>query len=101
VRIIRPNDLAGPMGMSPPARPDWFIKWLANQGKWVLLNCGCIEDVHLPNCIELLTGKHIEILCPFDMGHGFQRIKKTLKFRDVLMARGIEFPEPPGLIPPF
>jgi len=101
VRIIRPNDLAGPKGMRSPARPDWFVKWLAAQGKWVLLNCGCIEDVKLPQCLELVTGKHIEIMCPFDLNHGFQRIKKTLKFREVLMARGIEFPEPDGLIPPF
>jgi hypothetical protein len=99
VRITRPNDLAGPKGLKSPVRPDWFAEWLANQGKWVLLDCECIEDVHIPQCVTLLTGKHIEIMCPF--GHGFQRIKKTLKFREVLEARGIEFPDPPGLIPPF
>lgn len=99
MRIIRPNDLAGPKGMRSPARPDWFAEWLANQGKWVLLDCECIEDVKIPQCITLLTGKKITILCPF--GHGFQRIKKTLKFREVLEARGIEFPEPPGQLPPF
>jgi len=101
VRIIRPNDLAGPKGMKPPARPDWFVKWLSEKGKWVLLECGCIEDVHLPTCVELLTGKQIYIQCPFDLEHGFQRIKKTLKFRDVLESRGFSFPDPPGLIPPF
>lgn len=101
MRIIRPNDLAGPMGMKPPTRPDWYLKWLSNQGHWVQLKCGCIEDVKLPQCLELVTGKHLFIMCPFDLDHGFQRIAKTLKFREVLEARGIEFPEPDGLIPPF
>jgi hypothetical protein len=104
VRIIQPNDLAGPKGNKSPVRPDWFVEWLANQGKWVLLECGCIEDVHLPTCITLLTGKTIVILCPFDQGHGMVKIKKTLKLRDVLKARGITIPDdldPKGLFPPF
>ena len=101
MRVIRPNDLAGPKGNKSPGRPDWFVKWLAEKGKWVLLECGCIEDVHLPTCVELLTGKKIYIECPFNLDHGFQPIKKTLKFRDVLKARGIEMPEPPGELPPF
>jgi hypothetical protein len=104
LRIVRKDKLAGPKGHKPPARPDWFQEWLANQGKWVLLECGCIEDVHLPQCVELLTGKKIYIACPFDLDHGFQLIKMTLKFRDVLSARGITFPndtDPKGLFPPF
>lgn len=101
MRIIRPNDLAGPKGNKSPGRPDWFVQWLADKGKWVLLECGCIEDVHLPNCVSLLTGKKIYIECPFNEGHGFQAIKKTLRFRDVLEARGIKMPDDPGMIPPF
>jgi hypothetical protein len=103
MRIIKPNGLAGSKGNKSPNRPDWFVEWLNNQGKWVLLKCGCIEDVHLPQCITLLTGKQIHIFCPFDCDHGFQRIDKTLTFRDVLMARGISFTDtdPEGLFPPF
>jgi hypothetical protein len=101
VRITRPNDLAGPKGMKPKARPDWFVKWLKEQGHFVLLECGCIEDAHLPQCLELITGKRILILCPFNEGHGFQKVKKTLNLREVLKVRGYEFPEPPGLIPPY
>lgn len=104
MRLIKPNDLAGAKGNKSPARPDWFAKWLADQGKWVMLECGCIEDVHLPQCISILTGKHIYILCPFDMGHGAQLIKKTLKFGEVLAARGLVMPKDPdpnGLFPPF
>ena len=101
MRITRPNDLAGAKGNKSPRRPDWFAEWLANQGKYVLLECGCIEDVHLPQCLTLLTGKHIEIWCPFTDSHGFQKIKKTLTSREVLLARGFEFPDPPGIIPPY
>jgi hypothetical protein len=104
MRIIKPNSLAGGKGNKSPHRPDWFAEWLANQGKWVLLECGCIEDVHLPQCITLLTGKQIYISCPFDLDHGFQAIAKTLTFRDVLLARGIPLKEdtdPEGLFPPF
>jgi hypothetical protein len=102
MRIINPNSLAGSKGNKSPNRPDWFAKWLANQGKWVQLECGCIEDVHLPQCITLLTGKRIFILCSSD--HGFQRIKKTLTLRDVLLARGFtlnEDSDPGGLFPPY
>lgn len=101
MRIISPNDLAGPKGNKSPGRPDWFAQWLRDKGKWVLLECGCIEDVHLPQCVTLLTGKHVYIECPFNEGHGFQLIKKTLTFREVLKARGIELPDDPGMIPPF
>lgn len=101
MRIIRPDDLAGPKGMKPRARPDWFVKWLNDQGEWVKLACGCIEDTHLPQCLELVTGKRIFIMCPFDMGHGFQKVLKPMKLREVLMERGYSFPDPPGLIPPY
>ena len=101
MRIIRPNDLAGPKGMKPKARPDWFVKWLKDQGYWVKLQCGCIEDTHLPQCLELITGKRIYIMCPFDLDHGFQRVIKPMKLREVLLERGYIFPEPPGLIPPY
>lgn len=101
MRIISPNSLAGKKGNKSPYRPDWYVEWLRNQGKWVLLECGCIEDVHMPTCVTLLTGKTIYIECPFDWEHGFQAIKKTLTFRDVLKARGIELPPDPGMIPPF
>ena len=100
MRITKPNSLAGPKGYKSPVRPDWFAEWLSNQGKYVRLACGCIEDVHLPQCLTLLTGKKIFIMCPYS-DHGFQSIKETLKLRDVLKERGIEFPEPDGLIPPF
>ncbi len=104
MRIIKPNSLAGPKGTRPPARPDWFAEWLANQGKWILLECGCIEDIRMPQCVTLLTGKKIYIECPFTPGHGFQLIKKTLDLGNVLKARGILIPEdtdPEGLFPPF
>jgi len=104
MRLVKPNDLAGSRGNKPPARPDWYAEWLRNQGKWVLLECGCIEDVHIPQCITMLTGKRIYVLCPFDMNHGMQLIKKTLKLRDVLKARGfisIEDTDSEGLFPPY
>ena len=101
MRIIKPNSLAGAKGNKSPLRPDWFAEWLASQGKLVLLECECIEDVHLPQCVTLLTGKRIFIMCPFNMDHGFQAIKKTLTFREVLTARGIQFQDTRGLFPPF
>jgi hypothetical protein len=104
MRVIKPHDLAGGKGKRPPRRPDWFAEWLSNQGKWVRLECGCIEDVHIPSSIQILTGKKIYIECPFNLGHGFQLIKETLKLRDVLKARGILIPEDTdtkGLLPPF
>lgn len=86
------------MGNKSPARPDWFAEWLSNQGKWVLLKCGCIQDVHIPQCVTLLTGKHIYIACD---KHSFQLIKKTLTMREYLEARGFSLAEDPGLFPPF
>lgn len=103
MRIINPKGLAGSKGNRSPNRPDWFAEWLSNQGQWVLLECECIEDVHLPQCVTLLTGKEIYISCPYNEGHGFQKIKKTLTFREVLLARGIpinEDTDPKGLFPP-
>lgn len=101
MRLIKPNSLAGSKGNKSPNRPDWFVEWLAQKGKWVLLECGCIEDVHLPTCVTLLTGKRIYIQCPFDCDHGFQAIEKTLTFKEVLEARGYSLYEDPGMIPPF
>jgi hypothetical protein len=101
VRIVKPNSLAGARGNKSPSRPDWFAEWLRNQGKYVLLSCGCIEDVHLPQCVTLLTGKTIYISCPFNDEHGFQSIKKTLTYREALIMRGIEFADDPGALPPF
>jgi hypothetical protein len=100
MRLIKPNSLAGPKGNKSPARPDWYAEWLSNQGKYVLLECGCIEDVHMPQCVTLLTGKKIYIACPFDLDHSFQLIKRTLTYREALMARGISFTDTPEL-PPF
>jgi hypothetical protein len=104
MRIINPKGLAGSKGNKSPNRPDWFVEWLASRGKWVLLECECIEDVHLPMCVTLLTGKRIYIQCPFNLDHGFQAIKKTLTFREVLMARGVSLYEDNdigGMSPPF
>ena len=100
MRIISPNGLAGSKGNNPPNRPDWYAEWLKDRGKYVRLECGCIEDVHIPACVTLLTGKRIFILCPYN--HGFQAIKKTLTLRDVLLARGIPVMDTASkLIPPF
>jgi hypothetical protein len=102
MRIIKSNSPAGGKGNKSPHRPDWFVKWLEDRGKWVQLQCGCIEDVHIPQCITLLTGKRIYILCPYE--HGFQRIKKTLTLGQVLLARGMTLKEDTdtkGLLPPF
>jgi hypothetical protein len=104
VRIVKPNGLAESKGNKSPSRPDWFAEWLKNQGKFVLLKCGCICDVHLPVCVTLLTGKDIYIECPTNIRydpHGFQKIKKTLTFREYLKARGFSLADPPGLFPPF
>ena len=105
MRIVRANSLAGPKRKTiPPARPDWYAEWLAGKGKWVLLECDCIENVVVPACVTLLTGKRIYIMCPFNFGHGFQLIKKTLSFREVLMARDIplyENSDTIGDFPPF
>lgn len=101
------NSSAGYMGKAPSARPDWFVEWLKDQGKWVELECGCIEDIQLPNCLSILTGKQIVIECPNSRGHGFRRIKKTIKFREVLERRGIitssqcDNEDSKGLFPPF
>ena len=100
MRIIQPNSLAGAKGNKSPHRPDWFAEWLASKGKWVQLECGCIEDVHIPQCVTLLTGKKIYIQCPFDLDHAFQLIEKTLTFKDVLQARGYSLYEYEEL-PPF
>ncbi len=99
MRITKPNSPAVAKGNNPPQRPDWFVQWLKEKGTWFRLKCDCIEDLSLPSCIELLTGKKIYVLCP--NGHGFQPVIAKVKFRDVLKARGIELAEPPGLIPPF
>jgi hypothetical protein len=104
VRIVKPNGLAGKVTNKSPNRPDWYAEWLANQGKYVLLKCGCMTDVHLPACITLLTGKRIYIECPSNNHldpHGFQEIKKTLTTREYLTAKGFHFADDPGLIPPF
>jgi len=100
MRVIPPNGLAGAKGNKSPHRPDWYAEWLRNRGKYVLLACDCIEDVHIPQCVTLLTGKQIYIQCPFDLDHGFQLIKKTLTFKDVLLARGYSLYEYTEL-PPF
>lgn len=102
MRVIQPKSLAGPKGNKSPVRPDWYAEWLKDRGKYVLLECECIEDVHIPQCVTLLTGKRIYILCPFNFDHGFQAIKKTLTLRDVLLARGIPVMDTSSeLIPPF
>lgn len=101
MRVYQPKGLADGKGNKSPHRPDWFVEWLASKGKWVQLECGCIEDVHMPQCVTLLTGKHIYIACPYPLGHGFQLIKKTITFREYLLARGYTFPEDPGIFPPF
>jgi hypothetical protein len=98
MRIIKPfqnvseNDSAMHSG--------WLDEWKKNQGKWVQLSCGCIEDIHLPKCTELLTGKKIYILCPH--GHGFGQIVKSLSFKEVLISRGIDIPDDNNnQLPPF
>jgi hypothetical protein len=30
----------------PQGRPEWLKDWIANQGRWVLLGCGCREDIN-------------------------------------------------------
>lgn len=97
-RVVNPLALNGP---TIPSRPRWYTEWLQNQGKWVRLSCGCIQDVHLPSCVELLTGKKILIQCDANDEHGFQSIKKTLKFKDVIEEKlGIILPKQ-GNIPLF
>lgn len=99
VRITKPNSPAVAKGNNPPQRPDWFAQWLKEKAKLFRLKCNCIEDFSLPTCLELVTGKKLFILCP--NGHGFQPVIGKVKVRDYLKEKGYEFPDPPGLIPPF
>jgi hypothetical protein len=100
MRVIKSNSPADGKRNKSPHRPDWYAKWLQDRGKWVQLECGCIEDVHIPQCVTLLTGKRgIYIMCPAE--HGFQRIKKTLTLGEVLLARGYSLYAQDGLFPPF
>jgi hypothetical protein len=79
--------------------PKWHKEWLANQGKWVELSCGCIADINLPSAVLLLTKKP-EIFC--DKCDGFMQIKESLSFREVIRRRlGIQMPDSEGLFPPF
>jgi hypothetical protein len=71
-------------------RSGWFDEWLANQGKFVELNCGCIDDIHLPTCLTLITSKDIQIYCD---NHGFQGIKRSLTFKQAMKIKGYDIPE--------
>ena len=59
-----------------PRMPDWQKEWVANQGVWVLLECGCIDDLNprlLPLVRQMLDG-HLEIYC--DKHEGFYRVTR-------------------------
>jgi hypothetical protein len=55
----------------------------------------------------MVTGKRAQIECPNDRGHGFRRITKEIKLREVLVRRGIipsdqwNDEDSEGMFPPF
>lgn len=97
MKIIKPGQ--GKVENGSAYSPAWLDEWLRNQGKFVQLNCGCIDDVHLPTAITLITSKDIQILCPND--HGFQGIKKGLTFKEAMNLKGYDIPETTNEEPMF
>lgn len=89
MRIIKPGTDKVVNGAA--YNPAWFDDWLRNQGKWIELTCGCIEDIHLPSCLTLVTGKDIQILCSND--HGFQSVKRSVSFKEAMQHKGFIIPD--------
>jgi hypothetical protein len=49
VKFIKPTVPAGePSGgyIGAPEKRDWLKEWIENKGRWVLLECGCIDDLN-------------------------------------------------------
>jgi len=56
--------------------PDWQKEWIANKGIFVLLKCGCTEDLnplYLPLVRQMLNG-YLEVWC--DRHDGFFKVTK-------------------------
>lgn len=50
------------------SRPEWLKEWIENQGHYVELSCGCMEDQKTRGLLMVflaggLKGREIEILC--------------------------------------
>jgi hypothetical protein len=90
-RILKPGETQ--RGPHTPL-PTWYVDWLKDKGKWVELSCGCIEDIHLPSAVAILTKKP-QIYC--NSCNEFHTVKRPVKFREVIEKKlGIKIKEQPS-----
>lgn len=90
--IIRPpSATAGRIARNGSVRPlaDWYVEWLENKGKYVLLECGHKDDLKNK---AVVIGSDREVICP--RCNEWKKVTKSLRFSEYL---GIEIPPVPEL----
>lgn len=78
-----------------PRVADWLKEWLANQGKWMLLDCGCRDawDTRSMTVIHLFGPRETQIWC--ERCHKFVLWKNWTTFNEYMnIPPAVNSPEP-------
>jgi hypothetical protein len=80
VKIIRPNESArntsGGFVGAPQSR-GWLKEWIENKGRWVLLDCGHVEDLNDRAMLIIRTFDGCTVGC--EQCNRFASVVKTLQ----------------------
>lgn len=102
MRIISPYRQPGRVSSEGQKhRADWLTEWLANKGQYVVLDCGCSEDLKWRGLTILVKyggplGKRRVVFC--ERCNQFSLVKKSATFYEYV---GGKKPPPIPEDPPY
>lgn len=74
------------------SRPEWLKEWLEDKPAFVLLKCGCKDDIKIAGTVILqqFGTKNVEVMCD---RHSFQTVVRKISLHEFV---GITAKPPPA-----
>lgn len=88
--VAAPSDGSG---YSRGGRPDWLKKWIADQGVWCRLACGCAEDLNSQSLLIIGTFTSGEVYC--ERHDRFAAVKNKIRLDEALGYVAEKIPDEP------
>lgn len=82
----------------PKSQPDWLKEWIENQGHYVELSCGCMEDVKARGILVVYKAlkekfKEVEVFC--ERCDKWVWLSRSVSLNEYLGIPKVQLPETP------
>lgn len=74
-------------------RPEWLKEWIANQGRWVRLSCGCSEDLNSRTLTVVGAFKNSAVYC--EKCEQFSAVVRSITVAEAMGIPAKEVPPQP------